>query len=101
MTTAPNATPHSHVMLPCLKTFSLITGRYTIGNIRHKPAMTAKNRKRLRQRVGKTESGLGTPRSVLGYMLNSERAKCLTSQAVTRRRSVMVAYVVARARNTT
>src|SRR5690242_519955 len=100
-TTQPKLTPHSHPIAPCLKTFSLMMGMYTMGNIITRPAMTAKKRKRLRHSVGKTERPCGADEGVLGYMLNSERAKCLTSHAVTRRSSVMVVYVVARARNTT
>ena len=66
-----------------------------------KPAITAKKRNRLRHRVGKMDRPGGAEVGVLGYMLNREREKCFTSQAVTRSSRVMVAYVVARARKTT
>jgi len=62
-----------------------------MGKTTSNPAMTAKKRKRLRQMVVKTDRPAGAEEGVLGYMLKSERAKCLTSQAVTRRRSVIVA----------
>jgi hypothetical protein len=63
-----------------------------------KLATTARNRKRLRHTVGKIEEGL--ERFDVGSRLKSDREKCFTSQAVTRRRKDRVEYVVDRARKT-